>query len=156
MKVEVLRYSNGKRDTLGLFLIDCQFYGYTLEDEYRTKKEYGETRIPDGTYEVKLRTEGGFHQRYTEKFKQFTDFHKGMLELQDVPNFKYVLIHIGNDEDDTAGCILVGNTANNNLIEGKRGFIGDSKSAYMEIYPIIRDELLEGNKVFITIKSLYG
>ncbi len=129
-------------------LIDCQFYCYTLEDEHRTVKEYGETRIPEGEYEIKLRKEGGFHQRYRERFG---DRHKGMLELQDVPNFKYVLIHIGNDEDDTAGCILVGNTVNNNLIEAKRGFLGDSTSAYMEIYPIISDRLLKGEKVIIKI-----
>ncbi len=151
MKVEVLRYSSGKRDTLGLFRIDCQFYGYTLEDEYRTKKEYGETRIPEGTYEIKLRTEGGFHNRY---LKKFGEFHKGMLELQDVPNFTYVLIHIGNDEDDTAGCILIGNTVNNNTIEEKRGWIGGSTDAYREIYPIIRDELLTGKQVYLTVKDI--
>ena len=153
MKIEVLRYSGGKRDTLGLLFIDCQFYSYTLEDEYRTKKEYGKTRIPEGTYEVKLRSEGGFHNRYLKKFGP--DFHKGMLEIQDVPDFTYVLIHIGNDDDDTAGCLLIGNTTNNNMIESKRGFIGDSTSAYREIYPIIRDELLKGEKVFVEIKS-YG
>lgn len=152
MKVELLRYSSGKRDTLGIFRIDCQFYCYTLEDEYRTKKEYGETRIPEGTYELELRTEGGFHNRYLKKFG--SDFHKGMIELQNVLNFTYVLIHIGNDEDDTAGCILLGNTANNNLIEAKRGFIGDSTGAYREVYPIIRDELLNDNQVFLSIREI--
>ena len=152
MKIEVLRYSSGKRDTLGLFRIDCQFYCYTLEDEYRTKKEYGETRIPRGTYEIKLRSEGGFHNRYLKKFGP--EFHKGMLELQDVPDFTYVLIHIGNDDDDTAGCLLIGNTVNNNLIESKRGFIGDSTSAYREIYPIISKELLNGKQVFIRIRDI--
>ena len=150
MEVEVQRYSSGKRDTLGLFKIDCQFYAYTLEDEYRTVKEYGETRIPAGSYEIKLRAVGGFHERYKTKFP---DMHKGMLELQDVPGFQYILIHIGNDEDDTAGCILVGNTANNNLVEGKKGFIGDSTGAYREIYPIIANKLSEGEKVIITIKD---
>ncbi len=150
MHVEVQRYASGKRDTLGLFKIDCQFYAYTLEDEYRNVKEYGETRIPAGTYEIKLRTVGGFHERYKAKFPEM---HKGMLELQNVPEFQYILIHIGNDEDDTAGCILVGNTANNNLIEGKKGFIGDSTSAYREVYPIIANKLAEGKKVLITIKD---
>ena len=55
--------------------------------------------------------------------------------LQDVPNFQYVYIHIGNDDDDTAGCLLVGmgNSADD------VGFINGSKQAYMKIYPIIRD-----------------
>ncbi len=152
MKIEVLRYSSGKRDTLGLLFIDCQFYCYTLEDEFRTIKKHAETRIPEGTYELRLRSEGGFHNRYLKKFG--SEFHKGMLELQDVPNFTYVLIHIGNDEDDTAGCLLIADTVNNNTIEGKKGFIGGSTGCYQRVYPIIRDELLSCRKVFITIKSL--
>ena len=39
------------------------FLAYTLEDEQRDVKVYGETRIPAGTYKLKLRTVGGFHTR---------------------------------------------------------------------------------------------
>lgn len=150
MEVAVKRYSGGKDDTLGLFMIDCSYYCYTIEDEYQNKKVYGETRIPEGKYELALRKVGGFHQRYLKKFG--AGWHKGMLWVQDVPGFEYILIHIGNRDDDTAGCILVGNTANNNQID--EGFIGDSTNAYKTIYPIIRDELLTGNKVFIEILTL--
>ncbi len=152
MEVDVLRYSGGKRDTLGLFLIDKKFQAYTLEDEYRTVKEYGETRIPEGRYEIKLRTEGGFHQRYLKKFGD--DFHHGMIEICNVPKFTYVLIHIGNDEDDTAGCLLLGFTVNSNKVKGKKGWLGNSTDAYKMVYPIIRDELLSNRKVFINIKSI--
>ncbi len=149
MDIDVIRYSPGKDDTLGLFFINNQFQCYTLEDEFRTKKVMGEARIPAGRYEIKLRTEGSFHQRYSKKFPAF---HKGMLHLQNVPGFSFVLIHIGNDEDDTAGCLLVGSSSNTNFI-GK-GFIGGSRNAYKLIYPKIANELLLGNQVFITIKDL--
>ncbi len=149
MDIDAIRYSPGKDDTLGLFFINKQFQCYTLEDEFRTKKVMGETRIPAGRYEIKLRTEGSFHQRYSKKFPAF---HKGMLHLQNVPGFSFVLIHIGNDEDDTAGCLLVGSSSNTNTIN--KGFIGGSSNAYKLIYPKIANELLLGNQVFITIKDL--
>ena len=38
------------------------------------EKVYGETRIPAGTYKLKLRTEGGYHQKYS---KRFPDIHRG-------------------------------------------------------------------------------
>ena len=64
-----------------------------------------ENRIPAGIYDVRLRKIGGFDGRYKKKF---AGFHRGMLHIQDVPNFKYVLIHIGNTDKNTAGCLLVG------------------------------------------------
>lgn len=145
MEIEIIRYRHGKDFTSGLLLIDCTFECHTLEDEYRNKKVYGETRIPEGTYEIKFRKEGGFHNRYKNKFGRF---HKGMLELQDVPNFQYILIHIGNTDEDTAGCILVGETSDTN------GFIGRSTEAYKKLYPKIAAKLEGGEKVFITIKDL--
>jgi hypothetical protein len=148
MKLEVLRYSSQDDDTLGL-LFDVtddrrRFMCFTLEDEYRTRKKYGETRIPAGTYEIKLRTVGGFHGRYKRRFS----FHRGMLWLQDVPNFQYVLIHIGNVDDDTAGCLLVGDAAVQNVTG--TGRINRSAKAYERVYQKIVVPLLEGRSVHIT------
>ncbi len=101
MRVEVYRYSSGKESTLGvMFLVNDdnkkEFLCYTLEDQKQTVKVYGETRIPEGQYFLKLRTEGGFHNRYKEKF---SEFHKGMLQLSNVRGngmvFTNVLIHVG-------------------------------------------------------------
>tara|TARA_R110000744_G_C19017396_1_gene523764 strand:- start:59 stop:517 length:459 start_codon:yes stop_codon:yes gene_type:complete len=145
MDIDVIRY-NGKEDfSDGLFLINGEFQVHTLEDEFRTKKKYGETRVSAGRFKVELRTVGGFHQRYLNKFG--ADFHKGMLWIKDVPEFEYVLIHIGNDDDDTAGCILVGMTNS----ADDAGFIGGSTEAYKKIYPIIRDAILRGEDVYINI-----
>lgn len=149
MNITVQRYSTSKNDTLGLLFINCQFQCYTLEDEYRSVKKWGETRIPAGTYKVKLRTEGGFDTKYLHKFGGV--FHKGMLWIKDVPGFEYILIHIGNDEDDTAGCLLVGNSVNNNQIT--RAFLSNSTNAYKSMYPKVRDAIIEGQEVTITIKD---
>ena len=65
-------------------------------------------------------------------------------------NFKYILIHAGNTDEQTAGCILVGDSQTNNDIKTD-GFIGSSRNAYKRIYPLIRDELMAGAKVEIEI-----
>ena len=148
MKLEVLRISSQSDSTNGI-LFDTtkgrKFLAYTLEDEYRETKEKGETRIPAGTYKIKLRKEGGFHGRYTTKYGSM---HKGMLHVQDVPGFDYILIHTGNTDEHTDGCLLVGNTQTEN-IGIKDGFIGASGDAYKRIYPPIAKALEDGEEVEI-------
>ena len=88
-QLEVLRYSSGSDSTLGI-LSEMGDYGreflcYTLEDEFREEKVSAETRIPEGTYDIKLRTTGGFNSRYLNKFG--ADWHRGMLHVQNVEGF---------------------------------------------------------------------
>jgi hypothetical protein len=149
MNVEVIRFSHGKDDTLGMLYINGKFRAFTLEDEHRETKVAGETRIPEGVYALRLRKEGGFHQRYLVKFPEM---HKGMLEVVNVPNFTYVLIHVGNDEADTDGCLLVGETSKSN-VKGK-GFVGSSVNAYKDIYPELAEAIERGEQVSITYKSI--
>lgn len=147
MKLTLRRYSSSDESTLGLLSDDlCNFLAYTLEDEYRTKKVMGETRIPAGTYKITLRKEGGFDSRYSKKFP---DIHKGMLWIRGIPNFEYVLIHIGNTDDDTAGCVLVGDSATQNITA--RGSIGSSTNAYKRLYPAIAGAIEKGEPVTIEI-----
>jgi len=165
MKLEVLRISSGPDSTSGvLFIVDdsadnphgegfrCKrsFVCYTIEDEHRDEKKYGETRIPAGTYKIKLRKEGGYHQKYS---KRFPKIHRGMLHITDVPNFEYILIHCGNTDEHTAGCLLVGDSQENNQIN-ENGFIGKSTQAYKRIYPRIAEALVNNKEVLITYKDI--
>ena len=149
MKLKVLRFSSQEDCTNGLLFQDSDlglvFLGYTLEDEHRVLKVKGETRIPAGIYNIKFRKEGGFHKKY---FKRFPGIHKGMLEVCDVPDFKWVLIHCGNDDSHTSGCLLLGDSQENNVII-KDGFIGKSSNAYKRIYPNIAKQIEMGNQVTI-------
>ena len=148
MEIVVLRISSQEDSTSGLLFektdLGLNFLCYTLEDERRALKVKGETRIPAGVYEIKLRTEGGFHQRYKRKYP----FHKGMLHITDVPNFEWILIHTGNTDEHTAGCLIVGDSQENNVII-KDGFVGKSANAYKRIYKDISKQLELGNKVTI-------
>ena len=148
--LEIYRFSSGPYSTLGaIYIINQQgkksFTGFTLEDRFNfiDDKVPGETRIPSGIYKLKLRTEGGFHERYKKRFP----FHKGMIEICGVPNFDYILIHCGNNDEHTKGCVLIGDTAEQNIT--KRGFIGNSKIAYERFYNEIIPGLGEGSTIKI-------
>jgi len=150
MQLEVVRFSSERDSTNGLLFDitgECRnFLSYTLEDEYRKEKVMHETRIPAGTYKVTLRTVGGFHAKYTERYGEM---HKGMLWVRDVPGFEYILIHTGNTDEHTSGCLLVGDSQNNNQIK-QDGFIGSSTNNYKRIYPPIAEVLENGGVVTIT------
>jgi hypothetical protein len=151
MKLDVIRTQFGKDATNGLLFIDGVFECYTLEDEVRDVKVMSETAIPLGTYEIKFRNIGGFDTKYKARYG--STFHKGMLELQDVPNFKYILIHTGNTDSHTAGCLLLGETQQD-LDKGKDGFVGGSGDAYKKMYPKVRDALLNKEKVTIEYSNI--
>ena len=165
MELEVIRFSSGTDSTNGILLeVDkyapspheegyrCKrkFLAYTLEDEYRNEKVFGETRIPNGTYKLALRKTGGYHQKYS---KMFSNIHIGMLHVTNVPGFEYILIHCGNTDEHTAGCLLVGDSQENNQIT-KNGFIGKSTQAYKRIYPRIAEAIDCGEQVTITYKTI--
>ena len=150
MKIQLLRFSSQADSTSGILLIDNEFACYTLEDEEREVKVMHETCIPEGTYEIKYRKEGGFHNRYKARYGSD---HFGMLELQAVPGFKWILIHSGNTDEHTSGCVLVGDQQKNNKIY-KDGFIGESRNAYSRIYKTISNALNNNEKVTIEIKKI--
>ena len=163
MNLEVIRFSSGTDSTNGILFETIQqgneidgifkqtkFLAYTLEDEQRSEKVFGETRIPDGVYKLGLRKVGGYHARYS---KRFPHIHIGMLHVLDVPGFEYILIHCGNTDEHTAGCLLVGDSQENNQIT-KDGFIGKSTQAYKRIYPRIAEAIDCGEQVVITYKTI--
>ena len=79
-----------------------------------------------------------------------------MLHVKDVPNFTYILIHTGNTDEHTSGCLIVGETQQD-LEISKDGFIGSSTVAYKKMYAKVANQLLQGKKVTIeytTIQNL--
>ena len=71
-----------------------------------------------------------------------------MLHITNVPNFEYILIHTGNTDEHSAGCLLVGDSQENNIIT-KDGFIGKSTNAYKRIYPNISRAIIKNEEVTI-------
>ena len=150
MKLTVVRTQFGTDATNGLLFIDGIFECYTLEDQYQAVKVMHETCIPEGTYNIKFRKTGGFHAKYTERYK---NAHHGMLHIQDVPNFTYILIHTGNTDEHTSGCLIVGETQQD-LEVSKDGFIGSSAVAYKKMYAKVAGQLLQGKDVTIEYTTI--
>lgn len=137
--VKLLRFSSGPDSTLGALYVDGKFVCFVLEDEQRDVKVPGETRIPAGSYQLRLRGWGGFHYRYLARFG---DIHEGMLEIEGVPGFTDILIHCGNTDHDTAGCLLVGDGVHENVTT--RGHLTGSEPAYRRLYPSVARAIKNG------------
>jgi hypothetical protein len=150
MKLQVVRTQFGTDATNGLLFVNGLFECYTLEDQYQAVKVMHETCIPEGTYDIKFRTVGGFHEKYK---KRYGADHYGMLHLQDVPNFTYILIHAGNTDEHTSGCLIVGETQQD-LDLSDDGFIGHSGVAYKKLYKKVAKELLLGKSVTIEYTTI--
>jgi RNase P/RNase MRP subunit p29 len=150
VKLTVVRTQFGTDATNGLLFINGIFECYTLEDQYQAVKVMHETCIPEGTYDIKFRKTGGFDSKYRERYK---NAHYGMLHIQDVPNFTYILIHTGNTDEHTSGCLIVGETQQD-LEISKDGFIGSSTVAYKKMYAKVAGQLLQGKKVTIEYTTI--
>jgi len=68
-----------------------------------------------------------------------------MIHVQNVPNFRWILWHTGNTDEHTAGCLLLGDTSQQNI--SKEGFIGASTAAYKRIYPLVANAIESGEQV---------
>lgn len=144
MKLLLQRIKSDTATTLGVLWRDGFSECFTAEDGHHDVKIKGETRIPAGTYPIRPRTEGGMIQRYKKRFS----WHKGMLHLQDVPGFQYVYIHVGNDEKDTEGCILVGRSADRQDMT-----VRSSARAYEALYEAVY-VAAEAGELEITIEDM--
>ncbi len=146
MELKLVRLSSGKESTLGALYINDQWECHVLEDQYREVKVAGETRIPAGEYDITFRESDS---PMTKKYRKRYDFFKYHLWIRDVPNFKFCYIHSGNKSDHTEGCLLLGDSANNNQIAD--GFVGSSRQAFKRVYKKVSKilELDQPVKIFI-------
>ena len=150
VEIVVDRNFSNARVTLSDIYVDGSLICHGLEDEHRTVKVWGNTRIPKGIYEISLRTFGGFHDRYS-KASWIKDVHEGMLWVRNVPNFEAILIHVGNTKKDTAGCLLVGMSRHEN-----KEAVYLSRAAYKKLYSLILPALKRGDRVTIEYQDNEG
>ena len=152
----VQRYSDDGDSTLGLLFKEItigskkklSFFCDTLEDEYREEKVSGETRIPAGKYELKIRNEDtGLTIRHRKSYGSWFKYH---IEITGIPNFKYVYVHAGNTDDHTDGCLLLG--LGKQKVNGKQS-ISMSTLACQYWYAQVYDHLEQGEKAWIEFKD---
>lgn len=120
----VVRLFDTGDETIGAMYVNGKFFCYTLEDERRDVKVKGETRIPEGVYKLGIQETV---TPLTTSYRSRYDFFTNHLHVKDVPNFTGIYIHVGNTDEDTAGCILVGKSATTTSLRS-------STVAYKELY----------------------
>jgi hypothetical protein len=153
MDITIKRIFKGDKYTIGKLYVNGIYECDTLEDtdrgltedsplsEIQSKKVYGETAIPTGTYKIDMNT-------VSPKFKDrsWAKFCGGKLpRLIDVPGYSGVLIHVGNKPADTLGCILVGD----NKIKGQ---VINSTSTFQELYSLMLKAKVAGEEITVTIE----
>ena len=142
MELVNTRIASDKESTLGLLTVDGKKFSFVIEDEQRGVKVKGETRILAGKYLVKFRKQlTPLTKKYRAKYPWFT-YH---LELTDIPNFKYVYIHIGNFESSTDACQIVGNKAGFDGNNHFRNF--ESVDNFRRLYLLVSEAIGNGGSV---------
>lgn len=147
MKMDIInqRSYHTKDSTLGILVVNGIPFGFVIEDEPRLVKVKGQTRIPAGRYKLVLRKEDTpLTLKYRKKFPWF----KYHIELENVPDFTGIYIHIGNTEKDTDGCQVIGMSAH---ISGGQFVNSESTSCFMSFYQVIYPLLEAGEEVYYTI-----
>ena len=141
MEIKLQRIRDDGEATLGALHVG-NLVVFTLEDQHQDTKVAGETRIPSGRYYLKKRRYGRFYDAYNARWG-----HDYVLVLVDVPGFTDILIHTGNKDEHTDGCILVGFGANI-FAEAE---VSQSRPAYLAVWSMIDDAFGRGEKVRINI-----
>jgi hypothetical protein len=149
MKLTVKRKVRNPNNTIGELFVDGKKFCDTLEDtdrgldqkmsltEIRSKKVAAHTCIPSGTYKVTMKV---VSPKYSTRAAY--QFCGGRLpRLLDVPGYEGILIHIGNTDKDTEGCILVGQNDKNKQVI-------NSTVTFKALY----DKLMAGKDHTITIQ----
>ena len=99
------------------------------------------TAIPRGTYEVTLDITS---PKYS-KVQFYREVCNGKVpRLLNVKGFEGVLIHAGNTDKDSAGCLLVGQ----NKVKGQ---VLNSRETFKELYKLLKDRKSRGEKITLKI-----
>lgn len=150
--MELLLKRIAKKDTytIGKLYVDGKYVADTLEDkdrglrqdmsleEIKKIKVYGQTAIPTGTYKIDMNT-------VSPKFKNrsWAKPWEGKLpRLRDVPGYEGVLLHVGNQAQDSLGCVLIGQ----NKVKGQ---VINSTATFSKLMSIL---LKDRDNITITIE----
>lgn len=111
MKLLLKRQYKKLEYTIGKLYIDGKYFCDTIEDTVRDlhgtngkAKIYAKTAIPEGTYKVTMDV-------VSPKFRNVSwakPYGGKVPRLLNVPYFEGILIHVGNTEKNSAGCIIIG------------------------------------------------
>ena len=133
MQCELHRNESGDKATLGSFFVNGKFECHTLELPWKDNERMVSC-IPLGSYQLEI----SWSQR----------FGRPMIRVLNVPGRDGILIHPGNTDANTEGCILVGYK-----VEGP-DLISGSTAAYSDLKAKIAQALDEGEVVTLVVMEV--
>jgi len=152
MEIILQRLWHDKEQTFG-FARDLEglFKAHSLEDEPRDQKVKGETRIPAGRYELKIRKEDTpltlrHRESYNKAYK--TAWFQYHIEVVGVKTHSGIYIHSGVDQAHTDGCLLFADKCDLSLSVKP---LANSLVAIKRFYELVYPKLESGERCFITI-----
>ncbi|EAI3529149.1 DUF5675 family protein [Campylobacter coli] len=136
MKIKIIRRYTGKTCVIGKFkvfndddklLLEC----FSLEEDKEGVERNKDLRIPEGIYDLKRHSPSRFENTLRSITKKDDDTMINVFN-EKVPFDRHILIHWGNTDKDTQGCILLGLTKDNN-----NESVGQSRQACKEFYDLM-------------------
>ncbi|EDO9526536.1 hypothetical protein GU709_08950, partial [Campylobacter coli] len=121
-------------------LFEC----FALEEDKEGLESGKDLRIPEGNYNLRRHTPSRFENTLRSITKKDDDTMINVYN-DEVPASRAILIHWGNTDKDTQGCILLGLTKDNN-----NESVGQSRLACKEFYDLMYGKNLEDIKLEIT------
>lgn len=109
----IQRVATGNDGTFGVFIFDGRPVCVTCENPWKRNARVISC-IPNGAYRV-------------TKFSGTR--YKDVWQLHDVPNRNAILIHAGNTEADTDGCLLMGSGFG--IFDGRQGIVNSARTIGM-------------------------
>ncbi|EAH7236554.1 hypothetical protein FVJ76_00640 [Campylobacter jejuni] len=149
MKITINRRYTGKTCVIGKFKVlddddKILFECFSLEEDKEGLESGKDLRIPEGNYNLKRHSPSRFENTLRSITKKDDDTMINVYN-DDVPSSRAILIHWGNTDKDTEGCILLGLTKDNN-----NESVGQSRQACKEFYDLMHGKNLEDIKLEIT------
>ncbi|EAH9783261.1 hypothetical protein WLA40_000699 [Campylobacter jejuni] len=149
MKITINRRYTGKTCVIGKFkVLDDEekilFECFSLEEDKEGLESGKDLRIPEGNYNLKRHSPSRFENTLRSITKKDDDTMINVYN-DEVPSSRAILIHWGNTDKDTQGCILLGLTKDNN-----NESVGQSRQACKEFYDLMHGKNLEDIKLEIT------
>ena len=155
MEIRVRRIALKEKYTIGKLYINDTYFCDVLEDKVRDLNKNGmfdngevkianHTAIPYGTYEITMDVRSTKFSDF-EKYPWAKEYDGYLPRLTNVPLFVGVLLHVGNSDVDSSGCLLV----------GENKFVGKVINSTITFRRLMNEYLVpaknRGEKIYITI-----
>lgn len=136
MKIKIIRRYTGTNCVIGKFkvfdenekeLLSC----FSLERKEEGLESGKNLRIPAGVYKLRRHSPSRFENTLRSITKRADDTMINVYN-DEVPASRAILIHWGNTDRDTQGCILLGQTKDNN-----NESVGQSRQACKDFYDLM-------------------